>query len=257
LFETREYHFTDKIFSLADVVKIAKIFDREKPQEDTAGYISYKIECTDNTSYESDILAIFDEDSSTSHKSIRELQLVINIRNGSRIVFRLTSAYERGELRVSGDNKDWVVGRFAEIKELIDSVQKQENWLIKYEKLVLHLSSICIGIIPFYLIQSYLSLFNTPSEPSENLLKLSSFLTDNPWMKILLYIFMFWLFGYVLASTLLRWVMKLWPKLEFDFGPEHLKIAKNRRKRLGVLLMAVILPILLTVFYDVIKSLVV
>jgi len=46
-----------------------------------------------------------------------------------------------------------------------------------------------------------------------------------------------------------------WPSIEFDFGLPHLQIERIRRKRLVTVVSLIVLPVVVNVIYDVMKSL--
>jgi len=56
------------------------------------------------------------------------------------------------------------------------------------------------------------------------------------------------------ASEVRRWLLNLWPEIELDFGPEHLKVEKLRRLRISIVFSIAIIPIILTIVYDIAKS---
>jgi hypothetical protein len=60
--------------------------------------------------------------------------------------------------------------------------------------------------------------------------------------------------GLTFALPVRDWILELWPLIELDLGPEHLKIEKRRRARLAIVTAAIVLPILLRVLYDIVKS---
>ena len=62
--------------------------------------------------------------------------------------------------------------------------------------------------------------------------------------------------GFFGAFYLRNWLLSLWPTIEFDFGPEHLNIEKSRRNRILVFITFAVIPIVLTLGYDLVKSVV-
>ena len=54
--------------------------------------------------------------------------------------------------------------------------------------------------------------------------------------------------GFTPSWMLVEWLEKLWPTIEFDFGPEHLKRRKQLRGRFAVIVTVLLLPFTLEVF---------
>ncbi len=64
-----------------------------------------------------------------------------------------------------------------------------------------------------------------------------------------------WLVGWAWrAGSLTRWILSSWPNIELDFGADHLKLEKQRRKRIYLLLTIVIVPITISVILDIVKG---
>lgn len=160
---------------------------------------------------------------------------------------RLSTINKQSRLTISGTDSDWVTARFTQIKELIDTVKIQESWFIDNIKLITHVAAICFGHIALSIATPILELFITPIEnPSESLQITRVFFSNNPLMKGLLYLLLIWISGMSFSLIFRDWLLKLWPKIEFDFGPEHLKIIKLRRIRIYQACTIVIIPVLIS-----------
>jgi hypothetical protein len=63
-----------------------------------------------------------------------------------------------------------------------------------------------------------------------------------------------WVLGFPWAFLIRGWLLSMWPSIEFNFGSTYLRL-ENRRKKLKWTLTAVIIPIIIALFYDVMKGL--
>ncbi|WP_430789478.1 hypothetical protein VBD025_03950 [Virgibacillus flavescens] len=252
--EKRSYRFEGKVFSKNDIISLAKIFQTE--EEKTIGTkVDFSIECTDRTSYESESLAIFDEDFITSTEIESISFWMYNYEEESSLNLLISSKHSSGALVVKGSDRDWVGAKFFQLKETISRIKNQENWFIKNQKTVFHLLAISFGFPMHNLYILFLSLFVKPIQnPSANLLIVRDFMSSNPLIVFILQLIFYWCTGYVFAMILISWISKLWPKIEFDFVSEHLQKHKKRRKTMFFILSLFILPIIANVFYDLAKE---
>ena len=87
---------------------------------------------------------------------------------------------------------------------------------------------------------------------------------DSPWRRILLHAgpvlfgvkwIWCWAFGHCCgAYSVRRWLLSLWPSIEFDFGLPHLKTEQMKRSRLVVVWTLIVVPILCSIIYDLMKA---
>jgi len=257
--ETRRYNIEKKIFKKSDITNIGKVFLEEYKDAQKEGYhssITFRLDCIDNTSYESEDIGLLDDGNIIDIKRTRTIEMTFNNYELERYVnISLIHGNYRNTLIVNGQDHNWVNGIFTKIIEIIDSIQPQDNGIIRHKTLLLHLSALGIGII-FFAIFNFLILQHIePLEnPSGNVLKLSTFFETYPLFLYLVYGFSKWLVGISWAPDLRRWVLSLWPLIEFDFGPDHLKIEKMRRLRSSIFLSTAIIPLSVSVVSSIITD---
>jgi len=148
-------------------------------------------------------------------------------------------------LIVRGKDRNWVNGTSTRIKEIINSTTLQDNWMIRHKTFLFHLSALGIGII----IQTILWIliyqhFEPTKDPSDN------FFVTHPLFKYVINLLIIYAVGFFWAFFLRDWLLSLWPTIEFDFGPEHLKIERSRRNRIIVFITLAVIPIILAFAYD-------
>ncbi|PIU75291.1 MAG: hypothetical protein COS76_01525 [Candidatus Portnoybacteria bacterium CG06_land_8_20_14_3_00_39_12] len=65
-----------------------------------------------------------------------------------------------------------------------------------------------------------------------------------------------WIVGLAGSFPACGWFFRMFfPVIEFNFGPEYTKIEKTKRKRLYGFMSLILIPFVLTIFYDYIKNL--
>jgi hypothetical protein len=60
--------------------------------------------------------------------------------------------------------------------------------------------------------------------------------------------------GFSPALLLIGQLKELWPAVEIQIGPEHTLVEKSRRKWMAVVITLGVLPLLVNLFYDILKA---
>ncbi len=143
---------------------------------------------------------------------------------------------------VSGKDTAWVDATFVELERIVSSIQPQSGAFRKYRPLVTALLAFSIG-------RSITTVFSaiTPA-PSGPVPWWVESLRHHMWILYVALVISTYMAGIFPAMTVSAWVARLWPAIEFDFGPEHLKQNKRVRERLGVVAGLILLPFALTAF---------
>lgn len=256
--ETRQKLIKDRIFSKQDIIAIWEKVNHEyaASQKNHRSSIELTLNCSDGTSYESDNSDLLNDGDiidlkKTESASIDYLdhetkkRVSITLRHGAS-----SNLFFGSKLTVSGEERNWVAGTFDSLSTVINAARPQDFWLIKHKTIMLNLGAIGIGIAVYALLDFLLLRhMQFTKEPSENVLAIRNFLKENKIILILLQISSFWLQG-IFASIFIRdWVIKLWPSVEFDFGPEHERIEKMKRQRLGLFLTIIIIPFVISLLF--------
>lgn len=259
--ERRLLSVEDKIFKKADIVALAILFYQqykiatEKKQQCS---VCYKISSNDRTSYESESLDLFEDGGIIDLKRIVSIEMTFHNYNLDQYInldIVHKGSYRDGLIIQSAD-RNWVSGTFTAFSDLINSVTPQKNWFIEHRTFILHLLSFGIGFIIYYLLYLLIYRHIEPiKNPSGNILAIRQFFEKFPILLKLIDLFLTWLMGIPWAINVRAWFLELWPKTEFDFGPEHMKSEKQKRLRIGLVLSMAIIPTLLAIGYDLIKVL--
>lgn len=137
----------------------------------------------------------------------------------------------------------------------MNALKPQEPWFFRHKTLFLHLLALGVGYAVYTILDILWYRHISPLEnPSQNILAIREFLQQNHIFYVLIQAFLFWLQGIFPALWLQEWIFKLWPSVEFDFGPEHQKLEKLRRFRMGLILTVAIAPLLVNLIYDLVSS---
>lgn len=258
--ETRHLDIKKKIFTKSNILNIGRVFLNEYQSAQQAGNhssVTFKINCTDGTSYESESIGLFEEGNVIDLKRTSSLEITFYDYKLDRYIN--ISIIHGGEynnhLIIRGDEQNWVNGVFIRLKEIIVSIKPQDNCIIKHKTLILHIIALGIGTIIYSALWFILYRHLEPiKNPSETVKAIRIFLKTNPLFSYLLDWFLRWFMGIPWASEARRWLLNLWPEIEFDFGPEHLKVEKLRRLRISIVFSIAIIPIILAIVYDIAKN---
>lgn len=260
--ETRSLQIIKKRFSINDLRFIASILADEyknAKRQDRHCSLIYSVRCDDDTSYESDSLSIFDDGEIISIKKAEIVEFAFHDYRLERyIFFSISEGNGRSFLKIQGNDDKWVKNLFIKFKEYIDSITMQESPLIKYKELIRHVLALGLGKIILSIVVAILTFFfgtGSDSNPSEGMLRLREQIQNNIILARFVVSWVIpWLYGLSIAKDIIREIYKLWPNVEFDFGPEQQKKYKINRNRLKLFLTLVIIPSVLMIVYDLLKA---
>lgn len=257
--ETRRFVIRKKIFTKTDFLNIGKLFLSEyssAQQNKNHASLEFRISCTDGTSYESESIELFDDGGILDLKKINTLEITFhNYMLDSYINISVVRGGGYSDaLIINGKDQNWVNGVFTRLKEIIDSLKPQDNFLIRHKTALLHITALGIGIFIYFILWLILYRHIEPiKNPSETVKTIRSFFQTYPFFVRSLYWFLYWGMGIPWAPHIRTWLLNLWPNIEFDFGPEHLKVEKLRRIRIAMVFSIAIIPIILSIAYDLVK----
>lgn len=220
--------------------------DQEDHSKKQTCKLNYTLVCEDGTSYESDTIDLIENDMPINTKHIISIHMEYwNYTLDKNIDLDLYENSDRSYFRISGRDKNWVQGNFISFQEILNSVKPQVSFVQKYKKLITHLLAIGIGSLIFILLDIFIFRFTELiPNPSDNAIGLRNFLSLNPRLYYLLLIFSRWSIGIPYSFRIVDdWLLTLWPKIEFEFGPDHFKIYEKRRKRV-IAISGFIIPII-------------
>jgi hypothetical protein len=203
------------------------------------------INCLDGTTYESDNNDLLKPGEVLDTKLCKAIHIEYRDSSDAYIDLSLRCGAEDlyyNHITVRGE-RDWVSSTFQELEELINAVAPQDHWFIRSKVLVLHLGAFISGVFLFWI----MSVTWLPYVPSPEETSLSLFLDKYEFIRWGVAIFLTWAMGLSPMWLVRNFILKLWPSIEFDFGPEHHKIVKKRRNAITMLFSVLILPFLINI----------
>ncbi|MGA2506181.1 MAG: hypothetical protein ABSF80_01725 [Chitinispirillaceae bacterium] len=256
----------EKIFSKADIIRLANIFKNiyDSTQSKHKKY-DITLGCTGNETHQ------FSDTSSLD--SLLDLKRILSISYNFHVYdenMDITLQLNHGEssgfwyntLSVSASQDDWVTLKHEAIMAAINAVHPQSTWFRKYEWLIFNISSINVGWLCVSLLIKWMKFINYQSSTDKPSGLFSSSIcylyTHSHLAMIGIYLMIFWTFGTIIM-LLLWWgflrqrYFDLWPSVEFDFGPEHLRKEKITRKVIGAIIALFGIPIILQILFKVVK----
>lgn len=246
--ESRILTISNKVFSLKNVRDMASIVWKtyqSAHNKSQHASVSFSANASDDSSFESNSVTIYDEASTISSKRITSIDITYhNYTNDAYVNVQISqgdSAYNRSRITVRGHDSLWVNGALSELKNVLDSVPPQNLLLRKYSWAVHVLVSLGIGLIMLELLLWIVptTLSTTPSlslDPAWAIL-LTQLSAQFLFFKYLFrYFVAFWLgsFPYMLLlwSPISNSLSSTWPSIEIQIGPEHTFVERRRRQML-------------------------
>lgn len=254
--ESRSIKIEAIVVSYNDLIRIVRLIHskyQESIDDKKHARFSVELNCAGGISYESDDLDLLEEGGPIEYQIVNSIHVVYSdYAQERRIDLNLRRDGYNCRLIVRGDDSTWVNGTFNQLVDIIRSFKPQENFLLRHSEFLLHFLALAVGssiiLILDFTLYSWIRLFENPSE---SLLKTREFFRTYPFASILFDLFVRWLMGIsTFALPIRRWLLELWPSVEFSFGQDHLKVEKNRRQRIAFVLGVLVLPILINLISE-------
>lgn len=239
--EKRKLYLADLRITLNSIKSLAQLIEMEASklsQLKESFYLSYSVDADDDSSYESQSSIIFNEESIVKLKVIEK----VSIRFSSSDYSKNIEVYVRhgwedeaddNYILVSGTNSNWVSGTLESLTAIIDSFEPQPKILEKIQ--LVNGGAWFTGCI--YMLSLFKQHFDSIKNESISSLVFITFIG-------------IFFAGGILTSNYLRSIL---PVIEIQTGPEHRQLPKQKRKRVAAVLSLIIIPIVLTILYDIIK----
>jgi hypothetical protein len=153
----------------------------------------------------------------------------------------------KNTLSVSGEDPGWVDATFLELERILDAVRPQSRLLRRFRWVAIIILATAIGWSWNQLSGQVLSVFFS-DEATTPPPKWAVYLMEHQPLRYSLSLMLTTFTGFFPSLSLIAWLKKLWPPIEFDFGPEHLKRRKRLRGRLSIVITILLLPFAIEVF---------
>lgn len=258
--ETRRYDISNRVFTKPVLYSVANALWQEYAQSLEAkshSSFAFKISCADDTSYESQSLELLADASMVDIKKVDTVDIDYYDYKADRYA-NFTIAHGNtyhNVLLVRGNDSNWVNGAFNRLKETVDSAQPQQSFYLKHKGLFFNLISLGTGTVLEALLTVVVQALVKPIDhPGNWVLDARSFFVQYPFVLHLMRWASRWGMGMAPANGIHSYLKKLWPRIEFDFGPEHQRYERQRRARVQFALVTVALPTIVAIVYDLIKA---
>lgn len=256
--ESRKLFFKNKVFSKENLIYIGNLFVKDfnsSKKQNRSTKISFLLSAIDNTSYESDSIGII-QDGIIDIKKLYSIEFTYYDYDINRyMLFSITEGNSNSFIHIKGDDSNWVNKMFTYFTEYIESVKPHDNWIFKYKKYLKHILALGLGKILLSFFVFIFSLFLHPIEnPTDTMLAVGKFINNNLlFFELLNSWIMPWILGLSWIPFIFELIANFWPKIEFDFGPEHMKEYKKRRRTANFIVTILIIPSAIMIIYDIVK----
>jgi hypothetical protein len=245
---TRYRPIADVVLDKADVENLFALLQREAAASDVGAAATMTVLSADGMITETDDPMIFDDDI-VDHRKSRRIELRYSDRHARRI-FVVLEEEERGSwhksaFTVSGDDPAWVDARFAELERSFVAVRPQSKALARLRWVIIIPSAIAIAYSWTMVLSRNVELLLPRAAGGAPPSTVARFFGEHRLMLYEIFLILFCLPWVVLARSLVGWVEKLWPAVEFDFGPDRRNRRRKVRFRLAVITALLVLPIVI------------
>jgi hypothetical protein len=246
---TRWKPIADVVLSKTDLTQLFAVLQREATDGAEACFPpTVTIISGDGTITETDDPTVFDDDI-VDHRASKRIELRYSDHRARRISVSLEQeergSWHKSVFTVSGDDAGWVDTRFAELERVFASVRPQSKLMVRLRWAVIIPAAIAIAYSWTVVLSRnvQLLLWATSSSPPPSPVAL--FLVEHRLILYQIFLIVFALPWLVLARSLVGWVERLWPAVEFNFGPERENRRRKVRFRLTVITVLLVLPIVI------------
>lgn len=247
--ETRRLSIRRKRFGRRDLCDLFEILrheiDASREARNEYAAVSVQLECADGTEYEAETATILGEGKEIDKKRVEEIQMRYRDgRKGRSIQVRLSHGSRDGKASVSGGSEDeWVKATHIRIRELVDSVPPSESWFTRHPTM---LFCILAGVLTTVLALTAYTWWIIEAGLSPDIPRLED-AGEQYWSSKLDLAFQVkfgvWFFvALTFADSIRDWILKAWPNVDLDVGPQQLRSEKLIRGRIATFVTAILIP---------------
>jgi len=255
---TRRIEIAERIFTIPDLVRIGSILDRQvSTASDQRIWTNHEVTFEDGTSIEGSASEVFTEEELDRPSRPLTIEMRLYCSGAERFmrVYIHSGDSDYGSVMViSGNDATWVNANYMALRDALEKVAPQTLWWRRHPTFLLNLIALGSGTV-FLSLSSILALLLEQIWPTR-----PSFITSMPpnllsQIRSVFWLTLWplrWLTGFLFAPEIRRWLLSMWPGIEFNFGIPHLRPDK-RRQKLCTVLTVLVLPIIVSAVYDVLK----
>ena len=265
--ESQVLNIDQKAFSLAHIRDLAAIIwdfyskDELRPRSEVQKKIgastpplvsiNFFIKSFDNSTFNSEHIAILDDDSVINKQRIKQVKVTYNSATVKNITLELNHGNPDEDdpnpsyVDVSGYESVWVKGVIGEFNSTLAAIPGQNNFL-KKNKRAINYTFVILGTILFGFV---IDLTNkgsedfTPYWPS----LFYDFNMEDLIGAVIVALLFGGLFGGFIAGKINSKVDIFWPSIELQVGPRHLQYEKKKRWLWGIIITLIIIPLIVSI----------
>ncbi len=238
--EIRDKKINNKVLSKKDILYIWNVINQQYEYSknlNNHSSLDLEFDCG-GTMYQSESSELLQDGDIIDLKKVESICIkYYDYKLDRRIDVSLRNGNYGNRFIVKGEDRDWVAGIFNKIEIIFDAVKPQNHWFVRYNNIIFHITSVILGFFIISIISKFIS-------PDPNPSTVRDFIHSSKLYFYIISLVVYWIAGAYPIAIFMDWVNKLWPSVEFDFGPEHTKLEKNRRITLGVFLTFIITSII-------------
>ena len=244
-------------YKKTDIIKISDyVFGTYDKLESEHKRFRVVINCENNETLEIEDEKLSENQEILDDKKIYSISIFYtDYRNDKDIKISIREGDHKTTLEVESIDKEWVDSKIAGINEIFDSVEPQNTLYKKYKRILFHYLSLSIGYVSLNFFINILDRLgyqgdNTSGSETNPFFYILDKLIDSiPQVKYILLALISWGFGawliFLFWNKLDRYLERIWPNIEFCFGPEHKQYAKKQRAAWVVIISWILIPVIL------------
>lgn len=261
--ESRVVKIQDKVITLRDIRGLANLVAKEAesadPSERNWFDVSFTVDTFDSASFQSSDPSLFSEDSPVTRRRAKKIDLSYREKAKDK---RISISIEHGDrtysntITVSGTDSKWVNGTITQIEQLISSIKPQNTFIARWSFPISAAAAISAGAIISLIIVKVMVFvpIEPSSEPDGAFIQLLKHIVSVPLGYYVVKYGLYYMTGLFPGFALVDKLKSLWPSVELQVGPEHEHIEKQRRIWVSNAVVLGVIPLAISVAYDVIKS---
>jgi|SRR6267378_1552090 len=253
--ETRRIVFENIVVKPEDIRTLAKaITDASEPFEKPK--LAFEVQAEGGRSYESETLEVFEKGGVLDTKQVLSIATrFTDYETDSRIRVNLAHGnfrrYYFNYIEVAGTDSTWVHGVIRKLEETLSEFEKQASWPRKWEIPLKIVAAFGIG-------RAWVSLQNFAMVHVLHIQPITQHPhwvdAVQPFASVIRWGLSFGI-GFFPGIFLTNKLLELWPSVELRMGREWAQLSRTRRDRLWVFFTIAVLPLLISLLYDLLKTL--
>lgn len=246
---TKKIQIKNKVFTKNDIFLLSKVFqdEHDKNNQDEYKNLTYTLKCDFENEHQFNSLDELKNSNKLDLKKVSVIEIELYTHHTENINLSIEHIIDdsiHNKIIVKGPNELLVNGLIGKFSEILESVRPQKTLLNEYENSFLGLVAVAIGYIIIFIIAFFINNPNPPIQEAETSVFLKA-IENNLILEYAVKISVYWFIGITFAIIIKEKSLKLWPSIEFDFGPEHLKKEKKKRNVYIFIITILIIPFLI------------